>query len=270
MIYLNYTSNSRLSKPLPLRVPNRDQSRSKNEDENALNERFLGRFADHPPLSFSPSLPAPICTKVRFWARSDVPPDGQRRLHNLIDDKCRQIGGGGRAYRRVKPLGARLLPIRFLYAGLHALGGPFGARPNSETLESRHVGSPNQNRRCDTIHPSIHLCANPNIPSGTPFNGTPVAILSMFPTPDITSRFLRCHDSDQHRALDAWRIDQFLFPGSCDRDFSRGVGLFLEKGRWLDIATFWLYCGYHNLSVLLFVYYLVCIQKMCVFMHVIV
>lgn len=29
-------------------------------------------------------------------------------------------------------------------------------------------------------------------------------------------------------------------------------------------------CDYHNLSVLVFVYYLVCIQKMCVFMHVIV
>lgn len=129
-------------------------------------------------------------------------------------------GRGGRAYRRVKPLGARLLPIRDLYTDdLHCHFAPrrpiWGAtelrrrsRADMWAHRTKTVG-----RRCDTIHPSIHLCANPNIPSGTPFNGTPVAILSIFPT--LPSPLVLPADSSdvttQMSIAEWWRVDRSIF-----------------------------------------------------------
>lgn len=64
----------------------------------------------------------------------------------------------------------------------------------------------------------------------------------------------------------------FFFQGAVI-GISRGGLVFFWRREGDSISRLFDYivsCDYHNLSVLVFVHYLVCIQKMCVFMHVIV
>lgn len=185
-----------------------------------------------------------------------------------------------RAYRRVKPLGARLLPIRPACTEISNAPRPiWGATETlpAETLESRHVGSPKQNRRCDIIHPSV--CKPPISLLGLLsllLTAHPWLSFRYFPPFELRLRFLRCHDCEPSPSVMVRGGSIKFFPGSWDRDFSRGVGFFGEGGGgdsisqlFLDYVVLYVYIYSIIIIILVFwcciIYYLVCT---CIFKNV--
>lgn len=154
-----------------------------------------------------------------------------------------------RAYRRVKPLGARLLPIRPACTEISNAPRPiWGATETlpAETLESRHVGSPKQNRRCDIIHPSV--CKPPISLLGLLsllLTAHPWLSFRYFPPFELRLRFLRCHDCEPSPSVMV-RGGSIKFFQGAGIGISRGGLVFLEKGeeviRYRNFSLIMLYC----------------------------
>lgn len=161
-----------------------------------------------------------------------------------------------RVYRRVKPLGARLLPIRVCGGPLcthfpHA-HGPFGARSNPAggRDSTRHVGSPKQNRWASqalgatpSFHPSIHPSICVQSPVGTI---SLLGLLSLLLTahPWLSFPPPRIADSFHVHVMTRWTSSKLSdAPGVsgawCDRSNFQGAGTGIsgrerEGERWFD------------------------------------